>query len=95
MTVDRPDTTSVCRSWRIAALDTLRGLTLVSMIAYHTCWDLVYLFGMDWELVPGHRRVHLAAEHLLDVHPAVRVLLAHGAASPPPGADGVCLRLRS
>ena len=29
-------------------LDTLRGLTLVSMIAYHACWDLVYLFGKDW-----------------------------------------------
>lgn len=23
--------------------DTLRGLTLVSMMAYHACWDLVYL----------------------------------------------------
>lgn len=34
------------RRW--AALDNLRGLTLVSMIAYHTCWDMVYLFGMDW-----------------------------------------------
>ena len=33
---------------RIAALDVLRGLTLLSMIAYHTCWDLVYLFRMDW-----------------------------------------------
>lgn len=33
---------------RRAELDTLRGLTLVSMIAYHACWDLVYLFGMDW-----------------------------------------------
>ena len=32
---------------RIAALDALRGLTLLSMIAYHTCWDLVYLFRMD------------------------------------------------
>ena len=29
-------------------LDTLRGLTLISMIAYHACWDLVYLFGKDW-----------------------------------------------
>lgn len=29
-------------------LDTLRGLTLISMILYHACWDLVYLFGKDW-----------------------------------------------
>ena len=33
---------------RLHGLDTLRGLTLVSMIAYHGCWDLVYLAGMDW-----------------------------------------------
>ena len=38
---------------RIAALDALRGLTLLSMIAYHTCWDLVYLFGMDWDWYRG------------------------------------------
>ena len=25
--------------------DTLRGALLLSMIAYHTGWDLVYLFG--------------------------------------------------
>lgn len=30
------------------SLDTLRGLTLLSMMAYHACWDLVYLFGKDW-----------------------------------------------
>lgn len=30
-------------------LDTLRGLTLISMITYHACWDLVYLFGKDWD----------------------------------------------
>ena len=28
--------------------DTLRGLTLVSMIVYHACWDLVYLHRLDW-----------------------------------------------
>ena len=32
---------------RSGTLDSLRGLTLVSMIAYHTCWDLVYLYGFD------------------------------------------------
>ena len=33
---------------RLDGLDTLRGLTLVSMIAYHACWDMVYMFGADW-----------------------------------------------
>lgn len=35
------------RRW--AALDNLRGLTLLSMAAYHACWDMVYLFGADWD----------------------------------------------
>ena len=34
---------------RFAGLDTLRGITLVSMIVYHLCWDMVYLFGADWD----------------------------------------------
>lgn len=29
-------------------IDTIRGCALVSMIAYHGCWDLVYLCGFDW-----------------------------------------------
>ena len=29
-------------------IDTVRGAALVSMIAYHACWDLVYLCGADW-----------------------------------------------
>ena len=33
---------------RLDTLDTLRGLTLVSMTAYHACWDIVYMFGVDW-----------------------------------------------
>ena len=33
---------------RMDGLDTLRGLTLLSMAAYHTCWDLVWMFGFDW-----------------------------------------------
>lgn len=41
------------RARRIAALDTLRGLMLVSMIAYHACWDLVYLFHRDWDWYRG------------------------------------------
>ena len=33
---------------RYALPDTLRGLTLLSMIAYHGCWDMVYIWGADW-----------------------------------------------
>lgn len=35
-------------SGRLDGLDTLRGEALVSMIVYHTCWDIVYLWGADW-----------------------------------------------
>ena len=37
-------------SARYALLDELRGLDLVSMMLYHGCWELVYLFGIqaDW-----------------------------------------------
>lgn len=30
-------------------LDSLRGLTLISMIAYHTVWDMVYIFDVKWD----------------------------------------------
>ena len=35
---------------RYALLDELRGLDLISMMLYHACWDLIFLFGMqaDW-----------------------------------------------
>lgn len=33
---------------RYHILDEIRGITLCSMILYHTVWDLVYLFGYDW-----------------------------------------------
>ena len=33
---------------RWASLDALRGFTLLSMIVYHGCWDLVWIFGVDW-----------------------------------------------
>ncbi len=36
---------------RFTGLDTIRGITLLSMILYHTCWDLVFLFGKK---VPGY-----------------------------------------
>jgi len=31
---------------RLHALDSIRGITLLSMIAYHAMWDLVYMFGV-------------------------------------------------
>lgn len=33
---------------RYELLDTIRGIVLVSMIIYHACWNLVYIYGMDW-----------------------------------------------
>jgi uncharacterized membrane protein len=33
---------------RFAGLDTLRGVALVNMIAYHACWDIVNFFEVDW-----------------------------------------------
>lgn len=33
---------------RYYILDTIRGITLLSMIAFHTVWDLVYIFEVDW-----------------------------------------------
>ncbi len=35
-------------SKRYLILDEIRGLALLNMIAYHACWDLVYMFGQDW-----------------------------------------------
>ena len=32
---------------RLHALDAIRGITLLSMIAYHAMWDLVYMFGVS------------------------------------------------
>lgn len=33
---------------RYAGLDGLRGCVLVSMLLYHGTWDLVYIFGKQW-----------------------------------------------
>lgn len=33
---------------RYEILDSFRGLVLISMIAYHTVWDMVYIFGEKW-----------------------------------------------
>lgn len=32
---------------RIVFFDTLRGLTILSMVAFHTTYDLAYLYGYD------------------------------------------------
>ncbi len=32
---------------RLSKLDTLRGLTLISMILYHAMWDIVYIYNND------------------------------------------------
>lgn len=32
---------------RYYILDSLRGITLISMMLYHAVWDLVYIFGVD------------------------------------------------
>ncbi|WP_051227012.1 heparan-alpha-glucosaminide N-acetyltransferase [Butyrivibrio sp. MC2013] len=32
---------------RLSTLDSIRGITLCSMIIYHFCWDLAYIVGMD------------------------------------------------
>lgn len=31
---------------RLHTIDSIRGLTLISMILYHLCWDLVYIAGI-------------------------------------------------
>lgn len=33
---------------RYPKLDIIRGLCLISMILYHTVWDLVYIYGCNW-----------------------------------------------
>ncbi len=38
---------------RYELLDSIRGLVLISMILYHACWDLVYLFGKNWSWYQG------------------------------------------
>lgn len=34
---------------RLETIDTLRGLTMISMILFHFCWDLKYIVGFDME----------------------------------------------
>ena len=34
---------------RLHLIDEYRGFVVLNMIAYHAIWDLVYLFGVNWE----------------------------------------------
>lgn len=38
---------------RCALLDTLRGITVISMMLFHAIWDLVFIFGVDWSWYLG------------------------------------------
>lgn len=38
---------------RLALLDCIRGIALLSMIIYHACWDIVYIHGADWPWYSG------------------------------------------
>ena len=52
---------------RYVLLDSIRGITLLSMILYHGMFDLVEIYGLTG--------ICLAAEYLLDFYSAVRLLL--------------------
>lgn len=38
---------------RLQLLDSLRGITLISMFLYHGAWDLVYIYGFKWSWYRG------------------------------------------
>ncbi|MCM1569917.1 MAG: DUF1624 domain-containing protein [Roseburia sp.] len=38
---------------RYGYLDVLRGITLISMIVFHTVWDMVYIAGFRWKWFYG------------------------------------------
>ncbi len=33
---------------RLELIDSIRGVTLISMMIYHFCWNMVYLYGNKW-----------------------------------------------
>ena len=39
---------------RCALLDTIRGVTVINMVLFHGIWDLVYIFGVDWDWYFGN-----------------------------------------
>ena len=40
--------------YRCAFLDSLRGLTVISMVLYHAMWDLVWFLDMDMRWFEGN-----------------------------------------
>ncbi len=38
---------------RLPLLDTVRGITVISMVIYHTMWDLVYIYGYKFNFYTG------------------------------------------
>lgn len=38
----------ILKKKRYEKLDGIRGIALLNMIAYHTIWDLVYIYQLDW-----------------------------------------------
>ena len=66
---------------RYALLDELRGLDLISMMLYHACWDHdVPVRHRGCDVVCRYAGASVAADHLLGVHSAVRLLCALWAA---------------
>ena len=59
---------------RYVLLDSIRGITLLSMILYHGMFDLVDLWTA-YSMVCGATGICLAAEYLLDFYSAIRLLL--------------------
>lgn len=59
---------------RYFALDRIRAIALLNMIAYHTIWDLVYLFGFGWKWFQSECSLHLATGNLLDIHISIGFL---------------------
>lgn len=47
------NTQNVSQKKRYAILDSIRGITLLSMILYHGAWDLVYLYGVNRKWYKG------------------------------------------
>jgi len=39
---------------RCALLDVIRGVTVINMVLFHAIWDLVYIFGMNWDWYYGY-----------------------------------------
>lgn len=46
-------TTVQTKIQRYRMLDSLRGITVLSMVAYHLVWDMVYMFCLPWQWFYG------------------------------------------